>query len=287
MGTVRTMAPLDIEQARTIAVTAAEAAGALLAAAGINNLDVRAKGPSGDVVTSLDLAAERLIVGHIREAYPQHRIIAEEAGLLDAAEESWTWLVDPLDGTNNLVIGLSVFAVGIALCENNKPVLGVVHDPVTGQTWSAIRHRGALGPDGATLRPRYRPAAYGPVLAWTQGHGVGATDATATAMRVVLESSARRVLQLWTPLLSWVMLARGDISGFVGYRPEAVDLPAGHLIAQEAGVIVRSLDGLPFDERIDRPEQDRGFVAGRPEVITDLLALVRTARQVTISGVTR
>ncbi|MGH3812758.1 MAG: hypothetical protein ACRDUV_09930 [Pseudonocardiaceae bacterium] len=72
----------------------------------------------------------------------------------------------------------------------------------------------------------------------------------------------------------------------MGYQPEAVDLPAGSLIAQEAGITVCGLDGFPFDERIDLPGKDRSFVAGRPEVILDLLALVRTAEWVTISGVT-
>ena len=286
MGSVRTVTPVDLERAHSVAVTAAEAAGALLREAATKDLGIRTKNASGDVVTNLDLAAERLIVGHIRDAFPSHRIIAEESGLLDADDSSWVWLVDPLDGTNNVVIGLSAYVVGIALCENKVPVIGVVHDPVAGQTWSAIRGRGTRGPSGTAVCPPYRPAPCGPVLAWTQGHGVARTDHTARAMRMVLESGARRVLQLWAPLLSWVMLARGDIDGFVGYQPEAVDLPAGSLIAQEAGITVCGLDGFPFNERIDLPDKDRSFVAGRPEAIPDLLTLVRTAQWVTISGIT-
>lgn len=280
---MKTVALVDIERARSVAVRAAEAAGALLRKAATQDPDdIHTKDASGDVVTELDLAAERLIIGHIRDAYPSHRIIAEESGLLDAEDSSWTWLVDPLDGTNNVVIGLNTFVVGIALCEDKVPVLGVIHDPVAGQTWSAVRGRGTRGPSGTTLCPPYRPARGGPVLAWTQGHSVGRTDDTARAMRMVLESGSRRVLQLWAPLLSWVMLARGDISGFVGYRPEAVDLPAGSLIAQEAGVLVCRLDGSLFDEHIDVPEQDRSFVAGHPDAIPGLLALVSTAQGVTI-----
>jgi myo-inositol-1(or 4)-monophosphatase len=286
MGHAETVTTVDIERARSVAVRAAEAAGVLLRAATTTDLDVRTKGASGDVVTKLDLAAERLIVGHIRDAFPRHRIIAEESGLLDADDSSWAWLVDPLDGTNNVVIGLRAFVVGIALCENKVPVLGVVHDPVAGHTWSAVRGRGTCGPGGTTVCPPYQRAPCGPVLAWTQGHSVGRSDDTARAMRIGLESGARRMLQLWAPLLSWVMLARGDIDGFVGYRPEAVDLPAGSLIAQEAGIMVCGLDGSVFDERIDRPEKDRSFVAGHPEAILDLLSLVRTAQQVTISGIT-
>ncbi len=291
MPPVKTAVPMDIEHARGVAVNTARAAGALLRGGTTGDFGIRAKGAAGDVVTDLDLAAERLIVGQIRDAFPGHRIISEECGLLDAADSSWVWLVDPLDGTNNVVIGLNTYVVGIALCENKVPVLGVVHDPVAGQTWSAVRGRGARGPAGTSLRrpPRSgqspRPTTAGRVLAWTQGHGVGRTDSTARALRTVLESGARRVLQLWAPLLSWVMLARGDIDGFVGYRPEAVDLPAGRLIAQEAGISVAALDGSPVGERFDLPDEDRSFVAGRPEAIPDLLALVRSAQQeVTIGG---
>ncbi|MGH3871698.1 MAG: inositol monophosphatase family protein [Pseudonocardiaceae bacterium] len=286
MGPRMTTTPVDLERARDVAVSAAEAAGALLHDAVSKDLGVRVKDAGGDVVTELDLAAERLIVERVRKEFPSHRIIAEESGLHENGDSPWSWLVDPLDGTNNVVIGLSTYVVGIALCRNNVPVVGVVHDPVADQTWSAIRGRGTRGPNGPTVCPPYQPMSSGRVLAWTQGYNVGRADDTARAMRMVLESGARRVLQLWAPLLSWLMLARGDIDGFVGYQPEAVDLPAGCLIAQEAGITVCGLDGAPFDEHIDRPQQDRSFVAGRPGAIGDLLALVRTAQWVTISGIT-
>jgi len=285
MGLAKTVTPLDIEHARSVAVTAAEEAGVLLRGAVAGDLGTRVKDASGDVVTDLDLAAERLIVGHIRNSFPGHRIIGEEFGLLDTAESPWTWLVDALDGTNNVVIGLNTYVVGIALCENNVPVLGAVHDPVAQRTWSAVRGGGALGPGRPMTGPPHRPAACGPILAWTQGYRVRRSDARAMALRLVLESRARRVLQLWTPLLSWVMLARGDIDGFVGYRPQAVDLPAGRLIAQESGIMVLGLDGAPFDERVDVAEESRSFVAGRRELSSELLDMVRAARGVTVDGI--
>ncbi len=278
-----TVTPVDLEHALCVAVSAVEAAGALLAGGASKELGTRVKSVAGDVVTDLDFAAEHIIISHIRAAFPHHRIIAEEAGLLDADDGSWVWLVDPLDGTNNVVIGLHDYVVGTALCQNMIPVLGVVHDPVSNQTWSAIHGSGTRGPRGTAIRPSYREAAHGPVLAWTQGYRVNRDDARARALRVVLESRSRRVLQLWAPLLAWVMLARGDIDGFVGYQAETVDLPAGSLIAREAGLVVYGFDGLPFDERIDRAH-DRSFVAGHPEVIPDLLAMVWAAERVTIGG---
>jgi len=273
--------PVDLEHARAVALAAAAEAGELIFARVTGALGVRAKSETGDVVTDLDLAAERVIVDHIRSSFPRHRIVAEESGLLDAADESWVWLVDPLDGTNNVAIGLSDYVVGIALCHDGVPVLGVVHDPVRGESWSAVQGQGTSGPRGP-VRPQYREPAH-PVLAWAQGYEVGRGNEAARALRVVLESSSRRVLQLWAPLLAWVLLARGDIDGFVGYRAEAIDLPAGSLIAREAGIVVRGFDGEPFDDRFDLPH-DRSFVAGHPRTIPGLLELVHSAEGITIGG---
>ncbi|WP_084956481.1 inositol monophosphatase family protein [Thermoactinospora rubra] len=267
---------MELERARRVAVEAAEAAGALLRAGTRGPLGVRAKGGSGDVVTDLDLAAEKLILERLTGAFPEHAVIAEESGLLgESASAEWTWLVDPLDGTNNVAIGLPAYVVGLALCRRGRPVLGVVHDPVTARTWSALRGRGAYCSTGVRLSPPARPWPHGPLLAWTQGHAVARDDPVVRALKGTLEVAARRVLQLWAPLLSWVMLARGDIDGFIGYRAEAVDLPAGALIAQEAGLEVRALDGGPFEEHIDGGPEDRSFVAGHPDVIGALLELSR------------
>ncbi|MDA0638759.1 inositol monophosphatase [Nonomuraea sp. MCN248] len=265
---------MDLEHARAVAVEAAEAAGALLLDGTRGPLGVRPKGGAGDVVTDLDLASERLLVDRLLTAYPSHAVIAEESGLFGASGGEWTWLVDPLDGTNNVSIGLPAYVVGLALCRSGRPLLGVVHDPVTARTWSAIRGCGALAPSGARLTASYRPSPHGPLLAWTQGYAVSRKDARAGTLRSALELSARRLLQLWAPLLQWAMLARGDIDGIVGYRAEAIDLPAGALLAQEAGIEIRALDGGPFDERIDGAADDRSFVAAHPKALPGLLALV-------------
>ncbi|MEU4577715.1 inositol monophosphatase [Nonomuraea sp. ATR24] len=264
---------MDLDRARTLAVEAAEAAGRLLVDGAAGAVGVRAKGGSGDVVTDLDLASEKLLLERILTAYPSHAVIAEESGLLGVSGSEWTWLVDPLDGTNNVAIGLPAYVVGLALCHGGRPVLGVVHDPVTSRTWSAVRDGGTLDSSGARMSLPHRSAPHGPLLAWTQGYAVTRHDAAARALRTRLELAARRVLQLWAPLLTWAMLARGDIDAIIGYRAELIDLPAGVLIAREAGAEIRALDGGPFDESIEGTA-DRSFVAAHPKAMPGLLSLL-------------
>ncbi|MCF6474796.1 inositol monophosphatase [Nonomuraea sp. MG754425] len=265
---------MDLDLARTVAVDAAEAAGALLLEGARGALGTRAKGAAGDVVTDLDLASEKLLLERILTAFPSHAVIAEESGLAGAAGGEWTWLVDPLDGTNNVAIGLPTYVVGLALCRAGLPLLGVVHDPVSGQTWSALRGRGALASTGARLAPPYAPSPHGPLLAWTQGYGIARDDPTARRLKTALDLNARRVLQLWAPLLAWAMLARGDIDGIVGYRAGVVDLPAGALLAREAGIEIRGLDGGPYEECVDGPGEVRSFVAAHPRALPGLLSLL-------------
>lgn len=270
-----------------VAVKAAEEAGALLRSHFQDTFGVCPKGEDGDVVTELDLLAEALVTRRLAECFPGDRIVAEEGGVTDGRSggpaSGRTWLVDPLDGSNNVVIGLPAYVVGIALCVDDEPVVGVVHDPVLGRTWWAIAGAGAFGPQGrlcdtaGAARSAGAVAGAGPVLAWTQGHGVAAGDRVLRALKAELEAGSRRLLQLWAPLLAWSMLARGDIDGFVGYLPEEIDLPAGCLLAAEAGVVIRRLDGGRFSRRIGQPDTARSFVAGRPGVMPYLLDLVARA----------
>jgi myo-inositol-1(or 4)-monophosphatase len=266
-----------------VAVAAAEEAGAMLRARFNDAYAVREKGDDGDIVTDLDLASEDLILARLRKHFPDERILSEEAGLLDAADPHdaagrRTWLVDPLDGSNNVAIGLATYTVGIGLCVDDAPVVGVVHEPVTGTTCRAVLGQGAYCGSGRLTGPAGPVPQAGPVVAWTQGHAVRRDDMVAAELRSSLERHSRRVIQLWAPLLGWAMLARGSIDGFVGFRAEGIDFPAGALLASEAGVEFRTLSGGPFRVGFAGPDSGRSFVAARAETLDYLLDLAQPAR---------
>jgi len=93
-------------------------------------------------VTSADYAANEVVMGALQQLTPDIPIMSEETeGLPLADRKDWRryWLIDPLDGTQEFVAGRVDFAVNIALIEDGRPILGVVHAPVTKTTyWACI-----------------------------------------------------------------------------------------------------------------------------------------------------
>ncbi|HEY8377559.1 MAG TPA: inositol monophosphatase family protein, partial [Nannocystis sp.] len=135
-----------------LATAAAHAAGMVLLRHFEGALVVETKTSPIDLVTSADRAAEAVILDALRAARPQHSILSEESGFSGQAPRdmilpppgSLRWVVDPLDGTTNFAHGFPHFSVSIALCDERGPRLGVVHDPIRGETFTAVRGQGAV-----------------------------------------------------------------------------------------------------------------------------------------------
>ncbi len=101
----------------------------------------------GDInlVTEADLASEALIIERIKSYYPKHSILAEEAGnaVIIGGENTWKWIIDPLDGTTNYAHGYPCFCVTLALEHDGEVVIGVTFDPTRNELFAAERGRGA------------------------------------------------------------------------------------------------------------------------------------------------
>lgn len=255
------MVQAELERMREVAVRLAKEAGSYA----VERLDadngVTAKGDGADVVTEVDHECEKCIIEGLREAFPDHAITGEESGRHGDDDASIRWLVDPLDGTNNYVMGMPMFGVCITACDGDEPLVAVMHDSMRDISTSAMRGGGTFRND-----TRVEMGEGGPLgqttLSWSQGYAVDYDDSFRVRAMEAMERSAKRVLRTWSPSVDWGLLASGHTGAFVLYRNEAWDLVGGVLIGEEAG-----------GEVFRAPEIDC-VIVGKPGTVAQVRALL-------------
>ena len=136
----------EAKQAWTVAMEAAQAAGRVLLQhyESLQAEDIDRKSSRRDLVSKADVEAERTIVAALRAHLPSHAIEAEEEVRDSAADDRPRWFVDPLDGTVNFIHGIPLFCVSMGLFVGDEPVVSVVHVPLAGETFWAVRGEGTF-----------------------------------------------------------------------------------------------------------------------------------------------
>ena len=112
--------------------------------------------PDGTDVTEADRRAEEVVREMIAKRLPDHSILGEELGTTNGSKTRYRWVVDPLDGTTWFTLGVPVFGTLIALLEDDEPLIGVIHFPVTGETVYAGKGLGCWFKVGDTTPVRVR-----------------------------------------------------------------------------------------------------------------------------------
>ncbi len=250
----------------TTATYAARAGGAIIRSLFGQDLAAREK-RGADLVTEADQAAEATILAVLRAAHPDFGIISEECGALPGTA-GYTWVVDPLDGTNNVVAGIPQVGVSIALLPSEEAVLDVTYQPMADVLWQARRGEGARR-NGHPIAVATRQDDLGrATVAYVQGYL--ADDALGPAVQRALHGGVKRVLTNWAAALDWCLLAEGRIAAVVSLDSEREDQVAGTLIAQEAGARVTDVTGQPY-----APGMTRLLACGNDQIHAALSRLLR------------
>jgi len=232
-----------------------------------------------DIVTEVDHLAEALILDAIRRRCPDDALLAEETGGHDArageaptSGRGRTWIVDPIDGTINYANGIPFFCVSIALAVDGRPTVGVVHDPVRGETFSAT----AAGPallDGRPIRvsPKANLTDYVVSLALS-GRSV---TRRLTAVRKAIRVSR----SMGSAALALAYVGNGRFDGFVQQGGlSAWDIAAAGLIAERAGATITDLSGGAWFDVAGSP-RSIGLLAAPAGGHPELLALIQGDRR--------
>ncbi len=200
-----------------------------------------------DFVTQIDRGAEAEIIRHIRKAYPDHAILAEESGFQDGAEagkrnvNEVTWIIDPLDGTTNFLHRIPHFAVSIGIKVKDRLEHGVIYAPCTQDLYTASRGQGAL------LNSRkLRVSGCRDLQQALIGTGVPLREEYLDHYSLMLRNVAREtagIRRAGSAALDLAYVAAGRLEGFWEYNLQPWDMAAGVVLVQEAGGVVRELEG--------------------------------------------
>ncbi|MCX5203643.1 inositol monophosphatase [Streptomyces sp. NBC_00237] len=260
--------PLKAELLR-IALEAAHLAGDLLRDNRPHTLTVAAtKSSPVDVVTEMDLAAEKLITGLLAERRPHDGILGEEGSATEGTS-GVRWVVDPLDGTVNYLYSLPTWAVSIAAEYRGTTVVGVVAAPMRRETYRAVLGGGAYcdGPSGTDQKLTVRPSP--PLAQALVGTGFGYLAARRKRQAEIagqLIPGFRDIRRGGSAAVDLCDVAAGRLDGYYERGLNPWDYAAGDLIAREAGALTGGRPGDPASAELT--------VAASPGVFAPLQTLL-------------
>jgi myo-inositol-1(or 4)-monophosphatase len=194
-----------------------------------------------DYVTSVDREAEAAALRVLRERSPGIAVLAEESG---GAVSDHGWVVDPVDGTTNLLRGFPVVGVSVALLEEGRPVAGAIGAPLLGELWHAAEGEGALDARGVPLRIADRPP--GSALVATGFPFRSRDDAVVSRYAGVFLAALLAFEDLrraGAASLDLAYTAQGSFDGFFELGLAVWDIAAGSLLVREAGGVVTDWRG--------------------------------------------
>jgi myo-inositol-1(or 4)-monophosphatase len=230
-----------------------------------------------DLVTPYDRRSEALVRERLSTAFPDDAILAEEGGQTDGLHAGAPgrpgaahrlWCVDPLDGTTNFAHGLPFFCVSIALMVDGRSMVGVVHAPALGWTFSRVR--------GEAPRFNQEPMAQlapledlsSALLMFGCGYDRTTRPQRYLPMIETFMTRTQGLRRTGSAALDCCLVARGQVDGYLEVNLHPWDLAAGVLIARGAGAIATDVDGDAFDPFSGR------VVLGRPGLHPRLLEVI-------------
>lgn len=241
-------------------IEAAKSGGEVLKKYFGEELKTEQKSTVADFRTKADKESEEAILKILLEHFPDYNILAEESGSKDNGSE-YTFVIDPLDGTNNFVLGIPYFSVTIALLKHDETIFSVIHNPIINQIYWAEKHKGAFCGD-TKIKVGIETAIIKSTVAYSPSYALGSSKQSGDIIKnLICIKKVKRVSLNWCPTLDFCLLALGKIESIINNNNEVYDYIAGKLIAKEAGAVITDFKGQ------EQKDKDSVFVASNNEVI--------------------
>lgn len=197
-----------------------------------------------DPVTAADRAAEKVIIRHLRAAFPDHGIEGEEFGIANASAR-YRWVIDPIDGTRAFIAGLPTWGTLIGLLEGGDAVLGLMDQPITQERfWSAPTGAYARTGGGRARRIATRRCADLEQAVLSTTHPDLFACGRPQAVHAAFKARAR-LTRYGADCYAFCMLAAGFIDVVIESGLKPYDIVALIPIIEKAGGRVTTWDGGP------------------------------------------
>ncbi|WP_070121794.1 inositol monophosphatase family protein [Bacillus marinisedimentorum] len=227
-------------------------------------IEINEKSSSIDLVTEMDIWAEKFLLGKIGEHYPGHAVVTEEGGTVEVVSGSeYEWIIDPIDGTTNYAHGFPMFCISIGVKHHGETVIGVVYAPGLGELYEAVKGKGSYlngKPLVVSRRKKLRQAVIATGFPYDRAEHP--QNNVNEFSKVVLEVGGIR--RTGSAALDLCQVAAGRFEGYWEFKLKPWDVTAGILLVEEAG------------GRVKVEQQDTGLhvLAGNDTIFIELERLL-------------
>ena len=207
----------------------------------IENLQVSIKGP-GDFVTNCDKKVEKILIDELLKARPSYSILSEEIGEINN-DDSFKWIIDPIDGTSNFLHGVPHFAISVGLEHNKEIICGIIYDPIKDEMFTAEKGNGSYL-NNQRMRVSSRSKLEDCMIF------TGGPKRDAKNRELALKEYYKFSIKVLTPIrklgsasLDMAYVAAGRCDGFLQRNLNYWDVAAGIILVKEAGGFVTDFNG--------------------------------------------
>jgi len=212
--------------------------------------------------------SEKKIIEIIKKNFPNDHILAEESSKEIKLEER-TWIIDPIDGTNNFAHGIAQFAISIAFYLNGEAQLGVVYNPISKELFTAVKGEGAFLNSQAikvSTSKSLNSSIIGTGFYYDRGEMM---KSTLSSIDELLSKDIHGIRRMGAASLDLCFTAAGRFDGYFEFKLAAWDFAAGSLILQEAGGTITDCQG------VDLKCKYSSVLASNSKIQSELLSLIK------------
>ena len=221
----------------------------------IENLQVSIKGP-GDFVTASDKKVEKILIDELQKARPNYSILSEEIGKI-SNDESFKWIIDPIDGTTNFLHGIPHFAISIGLEHDGEIICGIIYDPIKDEMFVAEKGNGSYL-NNQRIRVSSRSKLENCII-FTGGPKIGVKNRELFLKEYNNVSSKvlSAIRKLGSASLDMAYVAAGRCDGFWQRNLNYWDIAAGIILVKESGGFVTDFNG------------EKGYIQNKTILVTN------------------